>query len=561
MSFKEYFKSYLKNTDLRNTEYENQSTSVDCINEAKGDMLDISIPAAGKWLTSEKRKQEFLTSQVIVEMKSDGTKISAYKKASTGNFEKDWIIAYKGNIFYDSEFNFASDNQIKQSSIGAAQFKFVLEQFKKVVKQAKSIPTGTELFIEYIMKKPTLMSDYKRNHKMILIGYTTSTYDRKKAKLGKLLTKPGPMETIKRSEYAELLGIDEPMVIFEGVLSSKISFEKGIKNKQLKQIYQEFAPAMHWDNPDLLIDDLRQMFLAVESKYGGKEEGVVLFILGPGSFDYKGKSVQVILKFQQEYQLSREERNKKKAQFKEDDFETENSYWDNVQLVSRDIVNQISKSGLNKPLKELLKESSLLLKNYKITFSHSKKDIVKIKDDIQLTIKQLILKRLPGNNNGLIIGRFQPFTLGHKKMIDTALEQCDNVYICIIKGKKSEKEKNPLPLELQEEMIKDVYKSIYNKRLFIISAQTGNLITIINKTKDNINYVYAGTDRVQAYKKQLERTLDINVREIKRTDEDISATQVRNAIKEDDYDTFKRLVPRAIVKFWSVLKKYIVEQN
>ena len=526
------------------------------INEAQLTHLHMSILAASKWLTSDKRKADFLTSPVIVEMKSDGVHLTAFKKGSTGDFMKDWIIAYKGNILYPEEFDFAANSTIKQKSIGASQFKIALDHFKEIApKVARKIPVGTELFIEYLIKKPTLMSNYKRNHRMILIGYTKSDYDKKKAKVGKLITKPGPMENEKRSEYAEILGIDEPLVIFEGILGSKLTFEKGIKNKQLKQIYQEFSPAMHWDNPDLLIDDIRQIFLAVESRYGGKEEGVVIFLLGSGSYKYKGKSVQAILKFQQEYQLSKEDRLKKKLQFKADNIEDENQYWKNVKLAALEIVNKIN--DFDKPLNDLLKEVALSLKNYRPDFSHPKKDVLNIKDDIQLTAKQLIIKKLPGNDNGLIIGRFQPLTLGHKKMIDTALEQCDNVYICIIKGKKSEKDKNPLPLELQEEMLKEVYKSKIGKKLFIISAQTGNLITIINKTKDNINKVFAGTDRVQAYKKQLERSLDVNVVEIKRSDDDISATQVRNAIKNDDYETFKKLVPKQIVKYWDVLKKYI----
>jgi len=539
---KKSFKKYIKKSLLR-------------LNESDIPHLHMSILAAGKWLTSEKKKAIFLSSPAIVEMKSDGVHLTALKIGSTGNFEKDWIIAYKGNILYSEEFDFAANSTIKQKSVGASQFKIALEQFKEYApKVAKKIPVGTELFIEYLIKKPTLMSEYKRNHRMILIGYAKSTYDKRKAKVGKLITKAGPMENAKRSGYAELLGIDEPLVIFEGILGSKIGFERGIKNKQLKQLYQEVAVGMHWDNPDLLIDDLRELFLKVESKYGGKEEGVVIFLEGPGSYKYKGKSIQAILKFQQEYQLSKEDRLAKKLKFKADP-ETENQYWANVKLAALEIVNKIN--DFDKPLKDLLEIVAKELKNYRPNFEHPKKDTLNIKDDIQLTAKQLIIKKLPGNHNGLIVGRFQPLTLGHKKMIDEALSQCDNVYICIIKAKKSDIEKNPIPLEIQEEMLESTYKSIIGKKLHIITAQTGNLITIINKTKDNINCVFAGTDRVKDYEKQLERSLDVKVVEIKRTDEDISATKVRNAIKADDFETFKKLVPKQVQNYWTVLKKYV----
>ena len=72
-----------------------------------------------------------------------------------------------------------------------------------------------------------------------------------------------------------------------------------------------------------------------------------------------------------------------------------------------------------------------------------------------------------------------------------------------------------------------------------------------------------GTDRMKTYSYQVDKEEyrnDLNVRpdfglfEITRGDNDVSATQVRNAMLEDDEKTFKKLTPRAIHGMYSELK-------
>ena len=237
--------------------------------------LDISIQAAGKYLTSKKRIDEFLSTDVIVEQKLDGVKITSIKIAKNGTLD-DWIIAYKGNIIYDGEFEFAPKSNIKKKSIGASQFSFVIDNFAKIAEKAKSIPIGTELFIEFLMNKPTLSSDYKRKHGMVLIGHTKSTY---KEKNGRLITKPGLFSTANRDKYAELCNLDVPSLLFKGIMGTEKDFDNGILNVKLRKLFNERRNAMNWNNNEILLDDIRELFLDIDSKYGGREEGLVIFVL------------------------------------------------------------------------------------------------------------------------------------------------------------------------------------------------------------------------------------------------------------------------------------------
>ena len=511
------------------------------LTESKKGMLDISILNADKYLTSDKKYEEFFTNEVKIEMKTDGVKVTALKVASNGNLD-DWIIAYKGNILYNDEYDYNSLKDIKTKSIGSSQFRILLEHFEKVASRAKSIPEGTEIFIEYLMNKPTLSSNYKIKHGMVLIASTKSTY---KVKNGILVTSPGAFNTSKREEYAKLLGISVPPLLFEGIMGSEIQFEKGIKDNELKKLFNERKNSFHWNDYRLLYQDIKELLLAVESKWGGKEEGEV--------FTFKNG---LLLKIQQSYQVDQEARKLIKQKYKEDDPQKEEQYWKNVRLAAMEISNEIvitKKTGLEKLMPELANK----VKKYKIDFKHSKKDEVKIRDDIQLTAKTMIIKRLPGNNNSLIIGRFQPLTKGHQKMIDLALKETDEVYINIVKGKKSEKEKNPFSLELQEKML----KLVYGDKIHIMNSQTGNVITIINKIQDNINWIYCGTDRVQSYKQQLSKMPDIKIREIKRTDEDISATKVREALINDDFASFKKMTDKKMWSLYEELKNILNKNN
>ena len=74
------------------------------LTEAK-EMLDISILSADKFLTSAKRIHDFLFTPCEIEAKTDGVKLTVVKVADDGRLS-DYIFAYKGNVLYNSEFNY-----------------------------------------------------------------------------------------------------------------------------------------------------------------------------------------------------------------------------------------------------------------------------------------------------------------------------------------------------------------------------------------------------------------------------------------------------------------------
>jgi glycerol-3-phosphate cytidylyltransferase-like family protein len=326
------------------------------------------------------------------------------------------------------------------------------------------------------------------------------------------------------------LKIDAPQLLFTGVLGSEVSFSKGIKNKILKAEFEARKNSLTWGSPEILIDDIRQLFLDIESKYGGKEEGVVM------------KYNDRLLKWQQEYQLDQEARFNIKMKYKEDDWDSENQYWKNVTGAAEGIARTIVVKSRKLP--EILEELALIMKKIPLNFEHSKKTQSIIKDDIQLTTKSLLIKQMRGNNNALILGKFRVLSDdGHAKMIRRAQKLYDNVVICLVTSKDTKNTK-----DLREEMIRKTFPGVE-----IVHAQTGNLISILGKSPVNINVIYAGSDRVKSYQEQLKNTLGTTVREMPRTDDDISASKIIANIGDEEF--FKKNTPKAIHDMYNKIKE------
>lgn len=494
-----------------------------------GDRLDISILAANKFLNSSKKLEWFFNTPVEIEAKTDGVKVTALKIADDGDLS-DWIIAYKGHILYSEEFNYNSDDNIKKSSIGSSQFKIVLDHFKSLGKT--SIPVGTELQLEYLMRKPTLSSNYERPHGIVLIGYSKSTYT---AEFGILKTKNSGMKTEKRDVYAKELKLNVPLKIFDGIMSSKEEFERGILAKDLKTAFSKFKEFFDFSDYTDTYNRLSSLLLGIPSVFGGKEEGVVLKFSD-------GK----ILKIQQDYQLDQVKRAEIKNKWKESDESSENQYWENVKGSAYDIFYKIDKK---KSLSEMLSQMSSLLKRYELNYSHSKKNETIIKDDIELNVKTLILKSLKGNNGCLVLGKFRVLTKAHFNLIKLATKEFDKVLVCLVSSKDTAKTE-----DLRLRMLEVALKQFGNK-VQIVKSSNGNLLRIISNSDFNINAVYAGSDRVSDYEKQLKNVLGMKVKELVRTDEDISATKVIANINNEKY--FKQNTPKEIHFLYSdILKEY-----
>ncbi len=180
-------------------------------------------------------------------------------------------------------------------------------------------------------------------------------------------------------------------------------------------------------------------------------------------------------------------------------------------------------------------------------------------------------------NIGAIVINGNPPTLGHKYLIDYAKNDCDYLHIFVVS-----EEKSSFPSHIRKELIKKIANSdkisVHEGGEYIISSST--FPTYFLKEDVDANEIYAGLDAT-IFLQHIAKVLNINKRyvghepfcsttstynnvmksifkdniqliEIKRLKENnnyISASAVRNAIREDNIALLKDYLPKETYDF------------
>ena len=166
----------------------------------------------------------------------------------------------------------------------------------------------------------------------------------------------------------------------------------------------------------------------------------------------------------------------------------------------------------------------------------------------------------PGTEEvSVMLGRFQPCTAAHISIIDDAYKKYGNTVVVAVV--KSSNDKSPFPFKLISEILQKSTKS----KIKVIELKTGFIGDFISPLRDEgmePTILLAGTDRVKSYNGQIKRykdtfNLNLEVKETKRTADDISASKVRQSIVDDDLETFKSMTAKGTWKYFDKLKKYM----
>lgn len=159
----------------------------------------------------------------------------------------------------------------------------------------------------------------------------------------------------------------------------------------------------------------------------------------------------------------------------------------------------------------------------------------------------------------LMIGRFQPFTKGHLKCVEYAYEKLSIPTVIAMINTPDNKvdSKHPFPTSLLLPIYENLFKD--NKMVEkIITVKNADIVSI-GEQLYNMGYEISswtcGTDRIDSYKKMADKykdrahlSDDFQMLEIKRSDEDISATAARKALIDNDRTEFYKLTPYISLK-------------
>ena len=145
--------------------------------------------------------------------------------------------------------------------------------------------------------------------------------------------------------------------------------------------------------------------------------------------------------------------------------------------------------------------------------------------------------------DGLLIGRFQPFHLGHLDAVLFGLSRIENLFICIGSSNKSNERKNPFSAEERREMITlSIEPSITDRIKIFDIPDVGDhekWTFEIDKIVPKYDVVFTNDE----FTKTLFEKRKINVISVVLKDrEKFSGTNIRNLITEDK--NWRDLVPQ-----------------
>ena len=165
----------------------------------------------------------------------------------------------------------------------------------------------------------------------------------------------------------------------------------------------------------------------------------------------------------------------------------------------------------------------------------------------------------------MFVGRFQPFTLGHVKVFEKMYKENGlPVVVYMVRGGKADPEKRPFDEDMQQAMFAKMKKQYpFLEASFVVpNGAIDTMFAAARPAYEPMMWGY-GTDRKKAYGNMINKQSyrdDLGVDssfkgfEIKRGDENISASKVRNALKIDDEKTFKKMTPKSIHGFYKPLQ-------
>lgn len=173
----------------------------------------------------------------------------------------------------------------------------------------------------------------------------------------------------------------------------------------------------------------------------------------------------------------------------------------------------------------------------------------------------------------IVVGRFQPFTLGHQSILEALFKEngLPTVVCCVTNTKFDSR--HPFSDDLIKTELETCYKSekFFQDVFFIKSANIVEIGEELKKRNYEAHLWGCGEDRKTPYEKMASNPKytvnfpdDFKVFALLRDDssegiDGISATKVREAIKNNDQESFKKMMPKGAEKLFDKFKGSIKE--
>lgn len=163
---------------------------------------------------------------------------------------------------------------------------------------------------------------------------------------------------------------------------------------------------------------------------------------------------------------------------------------------------------------------------------------------------------------GLFVGRFQPFHRGHERVVRKMLEECETIIIAIGSAQEFGTEKNPFRYEYRRNMIQKTFPEYFNRIIILGVADRKNpsedetwgeylLSTIYRNTLLRPEIIYQGFEDKHTHWFD---SSCIDIVNIDRSILNVSATDVRKTLFENNFEEYRKLMPEALLSEFKTLR-------
>ena len=162
-------------------------------------------------------------------------------------------------------------------------------------------------------------------------------------------------------------------------------------------------------------------------------------------------------------------------------------------------------------------------------------------------------------NIAVIPGRFQGVTKAHEHIILDASKKCNKVFVVIVNTNRITKN-NPFSYFERMVFLETFTRNLNN--VTIISFKNGYIPDMLEHIKTDFNVkgkfiIHCGSDREEAYTKQVKHILYSVMLKVYMRDEEVSATKLREAVRNKDFETIIALTPKSIYSSFTLLHTMI----
>jgi len=162
----------------------------------------------------------------------------------------------------------------------------------------------------------------------------------------------------------------------------------------------------------------------------------------------------------------------------------------------------------------------------------------------------------------IIVGRFQPFHKGHLQMAKELKEQNDLPSIAVVvypgHNKSGKSPFNEDVIKTYMEAVVREYPDVLSGFLIVNRGLLGIIAGEVRKLGYRIELIGAGDDRADDYNKQVDYLVKAGkefptTTKVFKTKRVASASEVRDKLREEDFTSFKKLVPSCVAALYATL--------